>query len=351
MADLTTFHLPNAITGSESDIALGKSMVKAWQTDGIFQIAATEAQQRISTDAFAENKRFFASPMEHKAKHVSDISYAGYIASGEEITAGKADYSEIFTVTKDLAPSDPRVRGGWPCHGPVPWPEGAYRQAMSRFMDALGEMGDKLLQLVALALDFDSMDDLRNLARDGWHHMRILRFPTETPENEGRGIGAHTDYGLLVIASQDEVGGLYVRPPVEGEKRPRNWLDYESAAGMFEDEPPWTFVTPVPNVFTVFPGDIMQFITDGALLSTPHKVRLAARERYAMAYFHEPNFNACIRPGLRRETEDPEEFIHYGTHFTNMFIRNYEDRVTTKRIHAEDRLATLAALRTSAALS
>jgi len=24
--------------------------------------------------------------------------------------------------------------------------------------------------------------------------------------------------------------GLYVRPPVDGEKRPRNWLDHESLA-------------------------------------------------------------------------------------------------------------------------
>ena len=52
------------------------------------------------------------------------------------------------------------------------------------------------------------------------------------------------------------------------------------------------------------------------LLSTPHKVRLPHRERYAMAYFHEPAFQAVVRP-LR----DPpsEEYIHYGTHFTNMF--------------------------------
>jgi isopenicillin N synthase-like dioxygenase len=33
----------------------------------------------------------------------------------------------------------------------------------------------------------------------------------------------------------------------------------------------WTFVKPVPRVFTVFPGDILQFLTNGYLLSTPHK--------------------------------------------------------------------------------
>nr|WP_251051047.1 MULTISPECIES: 2OG-Fe(II) oxygenase family protein [unclassified Streptomyces] len=38
--------------------------------------------------------------------------------------------------------------------------------------------------------------------------MRVLRFPAGSRTTE-RGIGAHTDYGLLVIAAQDEVGGLH----------------------------------------------------------------------------------------------------------------------------------------------
>ncbi|WP_329410176.1 hypothetical protein OG563_46700 [Nocardia vinacea] len=350
MTELMTFHIPEKVVGSKSDRALGADMIAAWQADGIFQIARSESQEIITHDGFATNKRFFARPMGYKAQHTSDLSYTGYIASGEEITAGKPDYSEIYTVTKDLPLDDPRVRAGWPCHGPAPWPDLEYRDAMARFMGALGEIGDKLLRLLALALNLESMDTLANIARDGWHHMRVLRFPAETPDNEGRGISAHTDYGLLVIAGQDDVGGLHIRPPVAGEKRPRNWLEDESAAGMFENEEPWTFVTPVPKVFTVFPGDMFQFITDGMLLSTPHKVRLASRERYAMAYFHEPNFNACIRPWLRR-SGDRDEFIHYGTHFTNMFIRNYAERMTTKRIIAEDRLTTLAALRTASALA
>jgi len=173
----------------------------------------------------------------------------------------------------------------------------------------------------------------------------VLRFPARS-ERTSRGIGAHTDYGMLVIAVQDEVGGLYVRPPVDGEWRPRNWLDGESAAGMYENEEPWTYVRPAPNVLTVFPGDILQFRTGGTLLSTPHKVALAARERYALAYFHEPNFQAGIRP---LGPSGPDEFIHYGTHFTTMFLRCYPDRITASRIHAEDRLSVLDALRAEAA--
>jgi isopenicillin N synthase-like dioxygenase len=64
-----------------------------------------------------------------------------------------------------------------------------------------------------------------------------------------------------------------------------------------------------------------------------------------MAYFHEPNFNAVVRP---LSDPDGSDYIHYGTHFTNMFLRCYPDRVTTKRIHAENRLAVLDDLRDKA---
>jgi isopenicillin N synthase-like dioxygenase len=333
MTDLRTFRLPASVSGNESDGALGRNMIDAWQAHGIFQIATEPDQDRKTQAAIQASRRFFRAPLEFKSQHVSELTYSGYIASGEEVTAGEADYSEIFTVCKDLPLDDSRVAERWPCHGPVPWPDLEYQQAITAFMDELGVIGEKLLKLVALGLGSADIDTLTRLTSDGWHHLRVLRFPGQSATTS-RGIGAHTDYGLLVIAAQDDVGGLYVRPPVDGERRNRNWLETESSAGMFENEEPWIFVRPVPNVLTVFPGDILQFLTDGRLLSTPHKVRLNTRERYTMAYFHEPNFQAVVRP-----LSDPaaDEHIHYGTHFTNMFMRCYPNRITTQRILQENR--------------
>ena len=337
MTDLRTFRLPATTTGKASDIDLARSMIEAWKSDGIFQIATEPAQDRRTREALEQSRRFFGMPLAHKSRLVSELTYSGYIASGEEVTAGEADYSEIFTVCPDVPLDDPRVAAGWPGHGPVPWPDGGYRQAMTGFMAGLGAIGEMVLELVALGLGLPEPDALTRLTAGGWHHMRVLRFPARSATTS-RGIGAHTDYGLLVIAAQDDVGGLYVRPPVEGEPRNRNWLESESMAGMYEDEEPWNFVRPVPNVLTVFPGDILQFLTDGELLSTPHKVKLNSRERYTMAYFHEPNFQSVVRPLADPTSADP---IHYGTHFTNMFMRCYPDRVTTRRIIEEDRLSVL----------
>lgn len=335
--DLRTFNLPQSVEGAESDISLANEMIKAWRADGIFQISVDPTGVRTTETAFKASRNFFQQPFELKSRHVSDLTYTGYIASGEEVTAGEADYSEIFTVCKDVPLYDSRVQAGMPCHGPAPWPNREYEQSMRALMDTLGVAGEKLLRLVALGLGLDDIEALTRLTVDGWHHMRVLRFPASS-EKTDRGIGAHTDYGLLVIAAQDDVGGLYIRPPVEGEVRKRNWLETESMAGQYENEEPWTFVKPVPKVFTVFPGDILQFMTGGRLLSTPHKVKLNTRERFAMAYFHEPHFDACARPLFDLTST---EYIHYGTHFTNMFMRSYPDRITTRKILTEDRLSAL----------
>ena len=89
-------------------------------------------------------------------------------------------------------------------------------------------------------------------------------------------------------------------------------------------------------------GDILQYITNSYLLSTPHRVALNTVERFAIAYFHEPNFRATARPLPGFDGgQTPREGIHYGTHFTNMFVRSYPDRTTTKRLLAGNQLALL----------
>jgi isopenicillin N synthase-like dioxygenase len=104
---------------------------------------------------------------------------------------------------------------------------------------------------------------------------------------------------------------------------------------------------------------MMQYLTNSFLKSTPHKVGLNNQERYTIAYFHEPDFRAVVKPlkeysigntrafpaaTASQDGAEPAEHegVHYGTHFTNMFMRNYPDRITTKRLLAENRYSVLA---------
>ncbi|UPL03496.1 hypothetical protein LCI18_014430 [Fusarium solani-melongenae] len=347
---LQTFVLPDKVTGGDLDKKLGKAIVQAWQKDGILQIAMKESQQALYDGANQASQRFFKKPYAQKAACVDSQTYSGYIASGEELTDGIADYSEIFTVTKDLPLDESRVKEKWPCHGRCPWPDADLQIPMKQYMDSLGESGEVLLQLTELGLDVPE-GSLTGLTRDGWHHMRILRFPATHATNgkgkDGRGIGSHTDYGLLVLAAADDVA-LFVRPPQQSDEF-ANWN--KSAAGFKEDDDGWMFVPPAKNVFTVFP-DMMQYLTNSTLPSTPHKVGLNVRERFAFAYFHEPSFQAVVKPLPGYDVgQEPKEGVHYGKHFTNMFMRNYPQRITTQRLIDEGRYNLLEneALRTMSA--
>jgi len=114
MTDLVTFHLPESVTGGPTDVDMAHKMIRAWRTDGIFQVALNAAQNGKTERALAASRRFFKMPHEFKSQCISDLTYSGYIASGEEVTAGEADCSEIFTVCKDLPRDSTRVRAQWP---------------------------------------------------------------------------------------------------------------------------------------------------------------------------------------------------------------------------------------------
>lgn len=117
---------------------------------------------------------------------------------------------------------DVRIRDGWPCHGPVPWPAEVpgYREAMKAWMDELERIGTAVVELIALGLGLEQTA-ISSLCEDGWHQMQAIHYPQQIPNRKG--FISHTDTGLLVLVAQDSVGGLSVRPPIEGEPRLRNW--------------------------------------------------------------------------------------------------------------------------------
>ncbi|GLZ10976.1 1-aminocyclopropane-1-carboxylate deaminase [Actinomadura sp. NBRC 104425] len=312
---LTTFLLPASVGGEPSDVRLGREMIRAWRRDGVVQVAVDPVQAQRTVTAITAARRFFSMPLEYKARHVSPLSYSGYVACED----GGA---EVFTVCKDVPEGDIRVRERWPCHGPVPWPDLEYRLAMRAFMDELGGIGDRLLRLVALGLGLPCADGLTRLTADGWHHMRALRLPARA----GGGPVAHPVHGLLVMAALDETGGLYVRRPMDGRGEALS------------------FVRPEPHTLAVFPGEVMGFLTGSALPSTWHRVASAERDRYALTYFHEPSFEAELRPlkGGGR--------LHYGTHLTKTFMRSYPEREATRRIREDGRLEVLGRLRDAASV-
>jgi isopenicillin N synthase-like dioxygenase len=97
-------------------------------------------------------------------------------------------------------------------------------------------------------------------------------FPEANPENWG--VGEHTDYGLLTILKQDQIGGLQV-------KTKTGWID----------------APPLKNSFVCNIGDMLDRITRGLYRSTPHRVlNRSGQSRYSYPFFFDPNFDAPVAP-------------------------------------------------------
>ena len=59
----------------------------------------------------------------------------------------------------------------------------------------------------------------------------------------------------------------------------------------------WVAAPPIPNSFVCNIGDMLDRMTGGRYLSTPHRVRnLAGHNRLSFPFFFDPNFSAEVRP-------------------------------------------------------
>ncbi len=139
---------------------------------------------------------------------------------------------------------------------------------------------------VALSLDLPADYFARRYTADPLVLFRIFQYPSrEVPAgvDARHGVGEHTDYGLLTLLRQDDVGGLQVH----------------TRAG-------WVEAPPVPQSFVCNIGDMLDRMTGGLYRSTPHRVALnrSGRDRLSFPLFFDPAFDARIEPIRHPEIDD-----------------------------------------------
>lgn len=88
--------------------------------------------------------------------------------------------------------------------------------------------------------------------------------------------GPHTDYGMLTILMQDDVGGLEIK----------------------SDDGKWIPAPPIPGTFVVNLGDMLEVWTNGSYKATMHQVRKlqSGSDRISVAYFFNPQLDCVVSP-------------------------------------------------------
>lgn len=259
-------------------------------------------------------REFFARDETEKLSiHMSrgGRAWRGYFPVGGELTSGEPDLKEGLYFGTELDEQDPRVKAGKPLHGRNLFPtQPGFRECVLDYMSALTNVGQRVLQLMAEGLQLDSEYFQRRYTADPTILFRIFNYPSAPASHAGWGVGAHTDYGLLTLLQQDDIGGLQVR---NGDR----WLDVPDVEDSL-----------VCNV-----GDMLERLTNGRYLSALHRARNTSnRQRLSMVLFLDPSFDATLGPiaGVTAGDERPHTDVRWDRMDPHALQGTYGDYLLSK---------------------
>ena len=289
------------VDGTPGRWAGAAQLGQACRESGFFYVVGHGVDEGLQRRLRELSREFFAQDVDTKLQirmALGGRAWRGYFRVGDELTSGKPDQKEGLYFGTELAPDHPLVRAGTPLHGPNLFPSEppGFRETVLDYMDALTRLGHRLMAGIALSLGLEESYFAERYTGEPLTLFRIFNYPPPSDPTLW-GVGEHTDYGLLTILLQDDVGGLEVR------SRSR-----------------WVSAPPVPGSFVCNIGDMLDRMTRGAFRSTPHRVRNpSARERLSFPFFFDPNFFARVQPidlpGMEVPPDDRDErWDHASVH-------------------------------------
>jgi isopenicillin N synthase-like dioxygenase len=268
-----------AAWGSARD-RVAAQMDRAASELGFFYVTGHDVDPRVIDSLLGLSRSFFELAEETKNRvHMKrgGRAWRGYFPVGGELTSGRPDLKEGLYLGEELGENDARVRAGLPLHGRNLFPEvPGFREAVLAYMNALTALSHTLMALIGRGLGVGEDYFIDRYTRAPTLLFRIFNYPASPPQSaaDARGVGEHTDYGLLTLLYQDEVGGLQV-------KHGADWLE----------------VPYVPGSFVINLGDMLERLTAGRYTSALHRViNRSGRSRISMPFFFDPAFDAVLQP-------------------------------------------------------
>jgi isopenicillin N synthase-like dioxygenase len=263
--------------------AVAQRVRRASQDVGFFYLAGHDVPPATVDAAFGASREFHAMPLDQKMRLSLNENNIGYLAVNQSMQrastvhkATRPNYNESFFISHDRGPDHPDVIAATPLRGRNQWPEGrqSMRAAMVGYFETLEGVGERMLPVLARALDMPPDHFGPFFANEAHATLRFLHYPPQdVDDDEQFGQGPHTDNSFITLLARTDVPGLAVRLPV-GE-----WL-----------APPV-----IPGTFLVNLGNVMKRWSNDRFLSTPHAVlNDSGTDRYSIAFFYSPNPDAII---------------------------------------------------------
>ena len=150
------------------------------------------------------------------------------------------------------------------------------------------ELGRTLFRGFALGLDLPE-DYFEQWLTKPPSQLRMVHYPADPSRADAEwGISAHTDFECFTI--------LHVTAP---------GLEVMNAAGEWIDAPP------VQGAFVINIGDMLEALTNGRFIATPHRVRNVPDERFSFPLFCALDYDTVVAP-LPQFIEGGKRYPTYG---------------------------------------
>ena len=263
---------------------------QACRRHGFFYISGHQISIELQAQLAHISKRFFEQPEAIKlgiSMKKAMRTWRGYFPLGDELTSGKPDMKEGLYFGIQHPREHPKVRTQTIMHGQNQFPENipGFENTVNQYMAEMTVLGHRLMGLLSLSLGLPIDYFENSITKDPWTLFRIFHYPSMTSEmpEDSWGVGEHTDYGVLTILKQDEIGGLQI-------KSNDIWI-----------EAPY-----IENTFICNLGDMFSKMTGGYFQATPHRVKNRSNlGRYSFPFFFDPGWDTKVTPVKSRL------FIHH----------------------------------------
>lgn len=273
-------------------LRIAKEIDAACRTIGFLIISGHRVPGRLIERTTQVSREFFDLPDSAKESYSSGnpkINRGYFKVGGLTVSyddrKSAPDYRDMYFASRnELDESDPYYTTplAEKIFTPNIWPEvvPGFEEAWIAYYRAMGELGDVLAHLFALALDlpetyFDAMFD-KHMST-----MAVNNYPDQPnePLPDQLRCGAHTDYGAFtILKAEDKPGGLEV----------------------FSEDGKWQPVPIVPGTYIVNIGDLFARWTNDRWVSPLHRVSNPPRDkalgsrRQSVVFFFHPNYDAVV---------------------------------------------------------
>ena len=297
--------------GRREEVAwVGAAMREAAERIGFFYVRNHGIDAALISEVDALARRFFARPLDEKLLVKPIDRHRGFLQVGQARMYDKAkvDLKESYIWGVDFAVDDPDYLAGNRMIGPNRWPAALpeMRPLLNTYLAAAHGCARTILRALAVSLGAPEDTFVRCFDKP-ISRASLIYYPPQDPQagEEQFGVAPHTDYGVITLLHQDDVGGLQVATR-KGE---------------------WVTAHPVPGTLVINSGDLLGRWTNERFKSNPHRVvNSSGRERLSIAVFADPDFDTVIEPVVL-----PGEAPKYGPVSCGDYILGRLDRAFAYR--------------------